>query len=62
MIVDIDKCAMIRAETKEKLLEWHCWSCNRLLMKYTPDAQGTWQHKCKCGEMNTMVLKDGRAA
>jgi phage FluMu protein Com len=44
--------------TDSKLYRWEsrCGGCNSLLYRYTADATGTFEIKCKCGFMDTKHL------
>lgn len=48
---------MMEVQTKPILIEWRCWSCNRLITKYVKGATGEWQHKCQCHAMNVLKLE-----
>jgi hypothetical protein len=44
-------------QAKPILLEWRCWACSRLIMRYVKGATGEWQHVCKCKAMNVLRLE-----
>lgn len=34
-------------------VEWRCWNCNNLIMRYSPDTHGDQEHRCpRCKCMN----------